>query len=111
MCPRVSAGLLIYRIYDGKLQMLLAHPGGPVLSGPDPRIEIGTPERCMILERRYVAIGRQERDAGVGHAGLRPGVVDGPAVADRSAQPTSDCVCKSRRFGVSPARAPRFDVR
>ena len=27
--PRVSAGLLMYRIHDGELQMLLAHPGGP----------------------------------------------------------------------------------
>ncbi len=26
--PRVSAGLLMYRIQDGKLQVLLAHPGG-----------------------------------------------------------------------------------
>jgi predicted NUDIX family NTP pyrophosphohydrolase len=27
--PRVSAGLLMYRIDDGNLQVLLAHPGGP----------------------------------------------------------------------------------
>jgi predicted NUDIX family NTP pyrophosphohydrolase len=27
--PRVSAGLLMYRLRDGKLQVLLAHPGGP----------------------------------------------------------------------------------
>jgi predicted NUDIX family NTP pyrophosphohydrolase len=27
--PRISAGLLMYRIHDGKLQVLLAHPGGP----------------------------------------------------------------------------------
>jgi predicted NUDIX family NTP pyrophosphohydrolase len=27
--PRVSAGLLMYRIQDGKLQVLLVHPGGP----------------------------------------------------------------------------------
>jgi len=30
--PRVSAGLLMYRIRDGTLQMLLAHPGGPFLT-------------------------------------------------------------------------------
>jgi len=27
--PRTSAGLLMYRIKDGALQVLLAHPGGP----------------------------------------------------------------------------------
>jgi predicted NUDIX family NTP pyrophosphohydrolase len=27
--PRRSAGLLMYRIKDGVLQVLLAHPGGP----------------------------------------------------------------------------------
>jgi len=25
--PRVSAGLLMYRMHDGRLQVLLAHPG------------------------------------------------------------------------------------
>jgi predicted NUDIX family NTP pyrophosphohydrolase len=33
--PRVSAGLLMYRIHDGKLQMLLAHPGGPFFTNKD----------------------------------------------------------------------------
>ena len=28
--PRISAGLLMYRIRDGVLQVLLAHPGGPL---------------------------------------------------------------------------------
>ena len=27
--PAISAGLLMYRITDGELQVLLAHPGGP----------------------------------------------------------------------------------
>ena len=27
--PRTSAGLLMYRVQDGVLQVLLAHPGGP----------------------------------------------------------------------------------
>ncbi len=27
--PRISAGLLMYRIKDGTVQVLLAHPGGP----------------------------------------------------------------------------------
>jgi predicted NUDIX family NTP pyrophosphohydrolase len=33
--PRVSAGLLMYRIQDGKLQVLLAHPGGPFFKNKD----------------------------------------------------------------------------
>ncbi|HJN11105.1 MAG TPA: NUDIX domain-containing protein [Pirellulaceae bacterium] len=32
---RVSAGLLMYRIDDGKLQVLLAHPGGPFFQNKD----------------------------------------------------------------------------
>lgn len=32
---RVSAGLLMYRIHDGKLQVLLAHPGGPFYRNKD----------------------------------------------------------------------------
>jgi predicted NUDIX family NTP pyrophosphohydrolase len=33
--PRISAGLLMYRIQDGKLQVLLAHPGGPLFQNKD----------------------------------------------------------------------------
>lgn len=33
--PRVSAGLLMYRIQEGKLQVLLAHPGGPLFKNKD----------------------------------------------------------------------------
>lgn len=33
--PRVSAGLLMYRIQEGKLQVLLARPGGPFFRNKD----------------------------------------------------------------------------
>lgn len=33
--PRVSAGLLMYRILDEELQVLLAHPGGPFFQNKD----------------------------------------------------------------------------
>lgn len=33
--PRVSSGLLMYRIRDGKLQVLLTHPGGPLFQNKD----------------------------------------------------------------------------
>jgi predicted NUDIX family NTP pyrophosphohydrolase len=33
--PRISAGLLMYRIQDGAIQVLLAHPGGPFFRNKD----------------------------------------------------------------------------
>ena len=33
--PRLSAGLLMYRIRDGIIQVLLAHPGGPFFQSKD----------------------------------------------------------------------------
>jgi predicted NUDIX family NTP pyrophosphohydrolase len=33
--PRTSAGLLMYRIKDGALEVLLAHPGGPFFQRKD----------------------------------------------------------------------------
>jgi predicted NUDIX family NTP pyrophosphohydrolase len=33
--PRISAGLLMYRVKDGAIQVLLAHPGGPLFRKKD----------------------------------------------------------------------------
>jgi predicted NUDIX family NTP pyrophosphohydrolase len=33
--PRISAGMLMYRMKDGKLHVLLAHPGGPLFKNKD----------------------------------------------------------------------------
>lgn len=33
--PRVSAGLLMYRVKDGRLEVFLAHPGGPFFANKD----------------------------------------------------------------------------
>ena len=33
--PRLSAGLLMYRVFDGALEVLLAHPGGPLFRKKD----------------------------------------------------------------------------
>lgn len=35
--PRLSAGLLMYRIKDGGVEVLLAHPGGPFFRNKDER--------------------------------------------------------------------------
>jgi predicted NUDIX family NTP pyrophosphohydrolase len=33
--PRISAGLLMFRIHDGEVEVLLAHPGGPFFKNKD----------------------------------------------------------------------------
>src|SRR5262245_46235136 len=35
MPPRVSAGLVLYRVAEGRLEVLLAHPGGPLFARKD----------------------------------------------------------------------------
>lgn len=56
--PRISAGLLMYRIHDGKLQVLLAHPGGPYFKNKDelawtiPKGEIGPGEDMLEAAKR-----------------------------------------------------------
>lgn len=56
--PRVSAGLLMYRIHDGTLQVLLAHPGGPFFKNKDdgawtiPKGEIEPGEDLLEAARR-----------------------------------------------------------
>jgi predicted NUDIX family NTP pyrophosphohydrolase len=56
--PRVSAGLLMYRIHDGELQMLLAHPGGPFFENKDdgawtiPKGEIESGEDMLEAAKR-----------------------------------------------------------
>lgn len=55
---RVSAGLLMYRIHDGKLHVLLAHPGGPFFKSKDagawtiPKGEIGSDENPLETAKR-----------------------------------------------------------
>jgi predicted NUDIX family NTP pyrophosphohydrolase len=55
---RVSAGLLMYRVRDGKLQVLLAHPGGPFFKNKDegawtiPKGEVESGEDLLTAARR-----------------------------------------------------------
>jgi predicted NUDIX family NTP pyrophosphohydrolase len=68
--PRVSAGLLMYRIRDGKLQVLLAHPGGPYFKNKDegawtiPKGEIEAGEDMLAAAQREF-----EEETGVTPAG------------------------------------------
>ena len=56
--PRISAGLLMYRIHDGELQVLLAHPGGPFFKNKDegawsiPKGEVETGEDLLETAKR-----------------------------------------------------------
>jgi predicted NUDIX family NTP pyrophosphohydrolase len=56
--PRQSAGLLMYRIKDGVIQVLLAHPGGPYFRHKDdgdwsiPKGEPGPAEDLFLAAQR-----------------------------------------------------------
>lgn len=56
--PRLSAGLLMYRIKDGAIQVLLAHPGGPYFAKKDdeswsiPKGEPGPDEDLLLTAQR-----------------------------------------------------------
>ena len=56
--PRTSAGLLMYRIKEGAIQVLLAHPGGPFFRNKDegawsiPKGEPGADEDLLVTAQR-----------------------------------------------------------
>jgi predicted NUDIX family NTP pyrophosphohydrolase len=58
---RVSAGLLLYRVRQGQLEVLLAHPGGPLFQTKDngywsiPKGEIEPGEDLLTAARREFA--------------------------------------------------------
>ena len=59
--PKVSAGLLLYRMRDGELEFLLAHPGGPFWADRDagawtiPKGEIQEGEEPLAAAQREFA--------------------------------------------------------
>jgi predicted NUDIX family NTP pyrophosphohydrolase len=68
--PRLSAGLLMYRIKDGALQVLLAHPGGPFFRNKDegswtiPKGEPDADEDLLVTAQREF-----EEETGIKPAG------------------------------------------
>jgi len=56
--PRTSAGLLLHRVRDGVLEVLLAHPGGPLFASRDagawsiPKGEVEPGEEPLSVARR-----------------------------------------------------------
>jgi predicted NUDIX family NTP pyrophosphohydrolase len=59
--PRISAGVLLYRVRDGSTEVLLAHPGGPWNERKDhghwtiPKGEPGADEDLELVARREFA--------------------------------------------------------
>jgi predicted NUDIX family NTP pyrophosphohydrolase len=58
MAARTSAGILLYRRSDGRLELLLAHPGGPFFARRDegywtiPKGEVDPDEELLAVARR-----------------------------------------------------------
>ncbi len=56
--PRISAGLIMYRVRDGRLEVLLVHPGGPFFAKKDdgawsiPKGEPGADEKLLSAAQR-----------------------------------------------------------
>lgn len=56
--PKISAGLMMYRVRDGELEFLLAHPGGPFWQDRDagawtiPKGEIQEDENPLVAAKR-----------------------------------------------------------
>jgi predicted NUDIX family NTP pyrophosphohydrolase len=56
--PKVSAGLLMYRVREGELEFMLVHPGGPYWKNKDagawtiPKGEIETGEDALLAAKR-----------------------------------------------------------
>lgn len=75
MATRTSAGILLFRRRDGRLEVLLAHPGGPYFTARDAgawTIPKGEPDP----DEDLLAVARREFQEETGHA------VPGDAVID-----------------------------
>ncbi len=74
---KVSAGLLMYRLRDGQLQVLLAHPGGPLFAKKDeghwtiPKGEIESGEDLLAAAIRLGPI--EQKGGKIVHAWAFPG--------------------------------------
>jgi predicted NUDIX family NTP pyrophosphohydrolase len=74
---RVSAGLLMYRLKDGELQVFLAHPGGPYFKKKD--------EGHWTIPKGEIHAGENLLDAAIREFRRKPGF-NPPASSSRSVQ-------------------------
>lgn len=128
--PQVSAGLLMYRVCDGGLQVLLAHPGGPFFKNKDagawsvPKGEVEPDEDLLAAARRefaeetgvvptgpFIALSQVKQKGGkVIHAWAFAGDCDPGAIVSNTF--TLEWPPRSKRLMVFPEidRAEFFDV-
>lgn len=69
--PRVSAGLLMYRLKDGRLEVFLSHPGGPLFRSKD----LGAwtiPKGEVMPEEDFLDAARREFQEETGLAPVEP---------------------------------------
>ena len=74
MPTRTSAGILLYRVVDGRLEVLLAHPGGPFFASRDAdvwSIPKGEPD----ADEPFLDVATREFEEETGHP-----VPDGPRI-------------------------------
>ncbi|HEY1375744.1 MAG TPA: NUDIX domain-containing protein [Gemmataceae bacterium] len=128
--PRISAGLLMYRVRDGELQVFLAHPGGPFYARKDdgawtiPKGEPGPGEDLLDAAKRefqeetgivptgpYIPLTPVQQKGGkVVHAWAFAGDWDGAGIVSNTF--TMEWPPKSGRRAEFPEidRAEFFDV-
>jgi len=71
MQSRVSAGLLVYRVVDGRLEVFLAHPGGPFFVNRD--------EGCWTIPKGEVEPGEDLRATALREFQEETGILIHPA--------------------------------
>ena|SRR5438270_9899394 len=128
--PRTSSGLLMFRRRDGRLQVLLVHPGGPFWKNKDegawsiPKGEVDDNEDLLLCARRefeeelgiapqgsFIALSPIKQKAGkIVHAWCFEGDLDAGSI--RSNTFTMEWPSKSGKLAMFPEvdRAQWFDL-
>lgn len=121
MSSRVSAGLILYRMRDGELEVLLAHPGGPFFTHKDeghwtiPKGEVEPGEDLLatavreVQEETGLVIDTSRSITELGSIQQKGGkIVHAWAVEHSCADPTE---CKSNVFRMEwPIGSGRFQT-
>ena len=76
--PRISAGLLAYRIVDSRIEVLLVHPGGPLWQNRDAGVW-SIPKGELTADENDLAAARREFEEETGIAAVGPFVALGEA--------------------------------
>ncbi len=108
MKTRVSAGLVLYRMRDGQVEVLLAHPGGPFFAHKDdghwtiPKGEVETSEDLLatalreVQEETGIVIDKNQKFIGLGSIRQKGGKIVHAWAAEYSGP--DPAACKSNMF-------------